>query len=245
MTATLWNPSTLLALGDGKSEETFGVVILNQPIGDDAELFGRIWRNAAVRVCADGGSNRLYDHDSNYVPDYITGDLDSIRPEVRQHYQQNHNIPVVEDGDQYATDFGKSIKLIQKLPEKERPQSIVALPAFGGRVDQSIHAIQTLYECAQQGIRLYLLSSENVTFLLEPGPNKIVLDKQLLGPACGVMPVGEPVRCTTSGLRWNLEGEEMRFGGLVSTSNLVDGDVVEVETDKRVLWTVEFRKTQI
>ena len=54
---------------------------------------------AQVRIVADGGANRLYDalsegdmqkngllSMSEYVPDIIRGDLDSIRPDVMDYY---------------------------------------------------------------------------------------------------------------------------------------------------------------
>ena len=70
--------------------------------GDAHDLFSHLWDQASVRVCADGAANRLHDALSperraallhaqrippaercrNQLPDVITGDLDSIRPEV-------------------------------------------------------------------------------------------------------------------------------------------------------------------
>lgn len=63
---------------------------------------------AAVRVCADGGANRLYDElpamlpgqapddvRAAYLPSSIRGDLDSIRPDVLDFYQRRG--VVVED----------------------------------------------------------------------------------------------------------------------------------------------------
>ena len=68
-------------------------------------------------VCADGGSNRLYDalSDDNertkYKPQVIVGDLDSMRPDVRQFYERiGTTIIKVEDEDN--TDFEKSIMYI-------------------------------------------------------------------------------------------------------------------------------------
>ena len=67
------------------------LILLNQPVDRHTlmDLFGR----SSLVICADGGANRLYDafDDSDernrFIPDYIVGDLDSIRPEVKLYYQ--------------------------------------------------------------------------------------------------------------------------------------------------------------
>ena len=60
------------------------------------------------------------------------------------------------------------------------------------------------------------------------------------GPHCGLIPVGGAVqRVTTTGLTWNLSGQRLAFGELVSSSNLLQDDVVSIETSDPVLWTVE------
>lgn len=61
---------------------------------------------ATLRVCADGGANRLYDElpamllgqsadavRSAYLPTAIQGDMDSIRPDVLDFYRQR-GVPV-------------------------------------------------------------------------------------------------------------------------------------------------------
>ena len=63
-------------------------------------LASTLWSQCWVKICADGGANRLYDGFisgsgssansttvKNYIPDYITGDLDSLRNEVQQFYR--------------------------------------------------------------------------------------------------------------------------------------------------------------
>lgn len=51
--------------------------------------FESLWRRTLKRVCADGGSNRLYDYfkrerfPPDLQPELVIGDLDSIQDEVR------------------------------------------------------------------------------------------------------------------------------------------------------------------
>ena len=65
-------------------------------------------------VCADGGSNWLYDAfqtDSDrvkYKPHAIVGDLDSIRPEVKAFYERAGS-SLVQINDQDSNDFEKSV----------------------------------------------------------------------------------------------------------------------------------------
>lgn len=57
-----------------------------------AKLTTSMWSKCEIKVCADGGANRLYDSllpevRSDYIPQYIVGDLDSLRPEVKAFYK--------------------------------------------------------------------------------------------------------------------------------------------------------------
>lgn len=38
------------------------------------------------------------------------------------------------------------------------------------------------------------------------------------------------------------DNTEMRFGGLVSTSNIVKGDIITVQSDSDLLWTISIKK---
>lgn len=49
-------------------------------------------------------------------------------------------------------------------------------------------------------------------------------------------------RCVLrSGLRWNLRSTPMAFGGLVSTSNVIEADEIHVESDADLVWTTRLR----
>lgn len=104
------------------------------------------------------------------LPDAIIGDLDSILPSVRQHYEKL-GVPIMKDPDQYSTDFTKCLKHINenaseiiKSPRKtarkssnnhdDNPTSpqtleIVILGGLGGRVDQAFSQIHHLYMMTQ------------------------------------------------------------------------------------------------
>lgn len=45
-----------------------------------------------------------------------------------------------------------------------------------------------------------------------------------------------------AGLLWNLENTLMEFGGLVSTSNKICEDEIEVDADGDLIWTVELKE---
>jgi thiamine pyrophosphokinase len=55
----------------------------------------------------------------------------------------------------------------------------------------------------------------------------------------GILPIYSPAVITTKGLEWDVTNWETQMGGMVSTSNHVMGDTVEVETDVVVLFTIE------
>ena len=105
------------------------LIILNTPIvnsgpGKD-KLSGALsilWRKSCYRICADGGANRLYqatvvsDNDdttktttcNEYLPDLITGDLDSLLPHVREYYE-DRGVPIVRVEDQDYHDLDVSV----------------------------------------------------------------------------------------------------------------------------------------
>jgi len=58
---------------------------------------------------------------------------------------------------------------------------------------------------------------------------------------CGLIPLDGKALVTTSGLKWNLANQPLRFGDLISTSNSFAEEVKEVfvETDALLLWTMD------
>lgn len=237
-------------------------------------LLRRFWDQAHLRVCADGGANRLYDAAlangaeavSGWVPHYVKGDLDSLRPEVARHFAKL-GARVVRDPDQDTNDLEKCLELIRcgegggagagagvapKPPTAlSRRTNVFVVGALGLRFDHAMAGVHILHRYEGAFRRLVLLGPESLAFLLPAGKHRIRVDPSLEGPVCGLLPLAGPCRAvTTRGLRWDLAGQGMAFGGLVSTSNEAvgvggkDGDgvvVVEVETSDPLVWTTTVR----
>jgi thiamine pyrophosphokinase len=111
------------------------------------------------------------------------------------------------------------------------------LGAFGGRFDQEISGIHALYKWRSAVDRLVLLGGENIATLLAPGKHTIVPQKDVEGPTCGLLPLGGKVdKVITKGLHWDLHNQSLEFGGLVSSSNRMDADEIEVITTDFVVW---------
>lgn len=164
----------------------------------------RLWNNSVVQVCADGGANRLYEYfktdeeRSRYIPKYITGDCDLVRPEVVEYYVAKGTI-MIEQTSQYSTDFMKSLKVallhcggasellagpieqcngLTELMLNVSPSldlSVYVAGGIGGRFDQSFQLINQLYVLTQEypQLAMYFFTSSDVIFLLRSGCNHV------------------------------------------------------------------------
>ncbi|KAK7337437.1 hypothetical protein VNO77_18012 [Canavalia gladiata] len=232
----------------------YALVVLNQSLPRFAPL---LWEHAKLRVCADGGANRVYDEmplffphqqpshvRSRYKPDVIKGDMDSIRKEVLDFYAKLGTKIFDESHDQDTTDLHKCVAYIRDLiPSIDQAAlCILVAGALGGRFDHEIGNINVL--CRFSNTRIILLSDDCLIHLLPKNQgHKIFIQHSVEGPHCGLIPIGMPSgSSTTTGLKWDLKDTPMRFGGLVSTSNVVKGDIVTVLSDSDLLWTISIKK---
>lgn len=158
--------------------------------------------------------------------------MDSIQDEVLQYYKNRGTI-IKKSPDQDSNDLQKCIQL---LKEEGLNDNMVVVEGYGGRFDHSMCNINALFE--NMNIRITLVTPSSVIFLLPPGKHIIQRNKKFEKVKCGIIPIGEPCRqITTNGLKWNLKGQELKFGGLVSTSNEFLNDTAIVENSNPVLWS--------
>lgn len=228
----------------------YGIIVLNcsRPSLDNW-LTEKLWSQAAIRACADGGSNELRNFTiekknscfQDFTPDFIGGDLDSITPETRQFYEEILKVPVIEIADQNERDFTKCVRELVKKTDGQPLERIYVLCTFGRRFDQAMGIIHTLYLYPK--LNIFLISEDDITFLLKPGLNRIhQIESPMCDKYCSLIPFAGPVRIITNGLRWNLnEKMELNFHTLISTSNTYSkpkNDFVTIDTPESLIWSM-------
>ncbi|XP_037782476.1 thiamin pyrophosphokinase 1-like [Penaeus monodon] len=241
----------------------FAVIVLNESIdSSDFQFVYHLWQKAHVRMCVDGGTNLYHylirngpqvtsttnsDPPKCPLPDLITGDFDSIEPEVLKLYQ-NENVTVIHTPDQDETDFTKAVRVLGKYILERNlmiDQVLVIAGVHSERFDHIMANLATLFKVDELiSVPVIMLCKGSLIWLLSPGNHRIEVAKDVILNSqrawCGLIPLGHPTVVTTLGLKWNLDNQELSFGSLVSTSNTYDPKCssVSIRTSHPLIWTM-------
>ena len=277
---TLVEPLSFLE--EQKSFKNRCLIVLNQPL--ERIPVRNLWKKTSLHICADGGANRIYDYFTEkereeYIPDFITGDLDSLKKDVAEYYHNRGSI-IIPQRSQYLTDFGKSIclahlyfnseksrkSLYEKVDEQEGLAQVEQLldilhsqtiylyvvGSLGGRFDQTIHSMSTLYSLSlsRPFLHFYFITDLDAVFLLRKGlnyilyPSKSSFYKHSDVPPCSLSPLGsDSVVLNTFGLRYDVKNWKSSMKENVSSSNGLCGKrgvIVEPSDDIIVNIAIEY-----
>lgn len=217
-------------------DEQYGAVAVNHTIPRGVES---VWNGARLRVAADGGWERA--SAAGLSPaDFLVGDFDSALESTRNAARALGG-KVEHSSCQDSTDLEKAlVLLLREAPGVglSTPPLVAVLGGMGGSFSHVAANINAL--CRFPSIRGILLGSRNAAVLLRKGRARLLVPP---GLHCSIVPLhaapGTPLCATSSGLRWPLDGVELSFGAVVSTSNCCEGPVVELELSQDALFIAD------
>eukprot|EP00210_Caulerpa_lentillifera_P003867 g3694.t1 len=140
---------------------------------------------------------------SQFLPDAICGDLDSIRSDVR-HFYESRGVEVRDlSSDQDTTDTDKCILYLkEKLPEIDQRQIVMIVGSLGGRLDHTLANLNTLHRFPD--LDMVMIGEGNCARLIKEGRSKIQVDREIEGPKCAIVPLNGSARVSATGLKWPL-----------------------------------------
>ncbi|KAK9797066.1 hypothetical protein WJX73_001041 [Symbiochloris irregularis] len=199
------------------------LVTLNWRLPADTLAF---WNKAQLRLCADGDVEDFYREQgktefTNLAEDQDSTDLEKCLTCARQHVAS------------HADAFPKRCRT-----------TLLVLGAFGGRLDHTLGNLSVLFANpeADRATPVVLLGEEgNIARCIPRGRTVIHPCREHEGPQCGLLTISGPATCTFTGLKWNLENAKMEMGGLLSTCNVIEEDLITIDTDTPLLWITQLR----
>jgi hypothetical protein len=127
--------------------------------------------------------------------------------------------------DQDTTDLHKAVTWLEKRQDdrnekRNRRRRVLVTGALGGRFDHEMSHLSCLHAFSE--LEIVLVGRTSTARLIPKGLTTIVCDTNAEGPTCGLFPLLGPATVSTTGLRWNLHGQTLTFGTLISTSNRIE-----------------------
>jgi thiamine pyrophosphokinase len=189
-------------------------VILANGIPPSRRVLNLFVKSSDLFVCADGGANAAAA--MNVTPHVIIGDLDSVCDETLKKFNKSK---VIRVRDQESTDLEKALA----FAVAQRCGSIVLLGATGGRIDHEVGNLSAFVKYARKAKITCI--DQNGTLTPLTGKFSAALPA---GTTVSLLPLTSCEGITTTGLRWNLKNETLRFGLREGTSNLVETSPITI-----------------
>ncbi len=166
-------------------------------------------------ICADGGANTAFKFD--LIPDYIIGDLDSIKPEIYDYfYDKCEIIEIVRQND---TDVEKCLK----FAVKKNFNDVILLGATGDRLDHSFCNLGIVLKYFDK-LQIRVIHERSLLCAYK-GVNIL---RTVPGETISLYGFDTKTKFVSSGLKFPLKNFSLQFGVKESTSNIANGKEVKL-----------------
>lgn len=169
-------------------------------------------------ACADGGYTLA--RACGLVPDYVIGDLDTIR---REGIDVLPSTQTIYRPDQNSTDMHKSLQFLYEHGETE-------VDVYGAMGKEADHFVGNLVVARRfyKKMSLRFVYDEGEFFFLP----KTFSRSGIRGKTVSLLPFPRAVRVHSTGLRYPLNGITLSITGTIGTRNVADSDQVRVSFQK-------------
>lgn len=175
-------------------------IIANGKIKNN-DFHKEILQDFDIIICADGGANRAKKLD--IIPDYIIGDLDSIKTSVFYFYKNIPKTKIIKDTNQNKTDLEHAIKLAETL----NPTNITIFGAIGNRIDHTLTNIYCL-DRIKRHIKAEIIE-EKVIIQLAKKSLELTGEKNDI---ISVIPLSDVNNLNYTGLKWDVKNLNTKIG---------------------------------
>lgn len=205
------------------------LVISNGDI-KDYNFYKKLLRDADMIICADGGANHAYQ--MKIKPDFIIGDLDSIKKEILEFYENKgvviEKFPSMKDETDTQLAMLKAIKL--------GASEIIFIGVIGERLDHSYANLSLLLYLLNRNIKGKIVNEMNEIYLI----NKFIEIEGKKGELLSLLPYSKEVkRIYTKGLLYSLSGQSMNLEMPYGISNVFTEEKAFIEIGEGLLLVIK------
>ena len=182
--------------------------------------------SADLILAADSGYDAA-DH-LGFKVDVLIGDLDSITTSPIPDHVVVERYPVDKD----QTDLDLALELAMR----EDPERVVVIGGTGGRIDHEMSTLGLI--CSDRWSAV-----DELEWVSSRGRAYVVRRRRIIhgdiGATVSLVPVGGAVTgIRTSGLQWELAGEDLRSGSTMGVSNVMRAPVADIKIETGCLLVV-------
>lgn len=201
-------------------------VIVSGGTKPSLDLIKKELLNSDCLICADSGANSMYEY--GIFPDYIVGDLDSIKEEALEFFNNTNTEIVKYPPEKDYTDTEIAVDKAISLGAKE----IVLLGCIGSRIDHLMGNLGMLLKCLRKNILATMKDDNNVIMIT----NKNVTLNGHAGTTFSLAAYfSEVYNLTIKGAKYLLKDYFLKIGDPITISNEFLEEKVNIEFTKGIL----------